>query len=137
MSDLQSGTEGKPKARNKARVLSLSDLDRRTAAYRRVIEIINGIQADLGGEDTLTVAQRQIIERAALIGAALDDLAARWLSGEPVDLSMYSAAASTQRRLLETVGLQRVAREVPADLSSYLKNRTSGDASANSGVSGA
>ena len=71
-----------PKGGGKTRLLSLADIDRRTVAYRKTNDLINSIEGDLGGADRLSTAERQIIQRAALTGALLEDLEAKWLAGE-------------------------------------------------------
>ena len=53
-------------AGQKIRLLSLHDLDRRTAAYRRTVDLIEAIENDAGGHDRLSTGERQIIQRIAL-----------------------------------------------------------------------
>jgi hypothetical protein len=107
----------------KTRLLSLGDIDRRTRAYRKTFDLIASIETDLGGADRLSTGERQIIQRAALTGALLEDLETRWLSGEPIDAAQYATLSNAQRRLFETVGLRRVPREV-SSLQEYLAKRT-------------
>jgi hypothetical protein len=111
---------------SKTRLLSLGDIDRRTRAYRKTTELIVSIETDLGGADRLSTAERQIIQRAALTGALLEDLETRWLSGEPIDAGQYATLSNAQRRLFETVGLRRVAREVPS-LGEYLAKKAAAE----------
>jgi hypothetical protein len=106
--------------RKKTHLKSLKDVDPRTTAYRRTLDLIRSIETDLGGNDQLSTGERQIIQRAALTGALLEDLEARWLNGEPIDLAVYVTLGNAQRRLLETVGLKRVARDVTPTLAEYL-----------------
>src|SRR5262245_45073591 len=63
----------------KARLLTLSHLDRRTAAYRRTAELISSLEADLGGDPS--TAQRALIQRAAVVAALLEDIETRFLAG--------------------------------------------------------
>jgi hypothetical protein len=72
----------------KVRLQSLDDLDGRTSAYRKTADLIDRVEADLGGADQLSTAQQQIIRHAALTGAMIEDLGAKWLSGVPVDLAL-------------------------------------------------
>jgi hypothetical protein len=95
--------------REKVRLLSLHDLDRRTAAYRRTADLIEQIEADAGGHDHLSTGQRALIQRAALACVLAEHMEVRWLSGEQIDPALYCTLANAQRRLLETVGLRRVA----------------------------
>jgi hypothetical protein len=52
------------KAAGKLRLLTLGHLDGRTAAARRARELIEAIQADLGGGDRLSEGERQLVQRA-------------------------------------------------------------------------
>jgi hypothetical protein len=82
----------------KTKLTSLSELDGRTAAARQVRDTISGIEADLGGTDAISTARRQIIENAAVLGAVVQDMGAKWMSGEQVDLNLYSTLSNTRRR---------------------------------------
>src|SRR5438445_9375067 len=108
----------------KAKLLTLSDLDGRTRAAQMVSKTIAAIEGDLGGGDHLSTGEQQIIKRVALTGAMLEDMAARWLLGQPVDPALYATLSNAERRLLETVGLKRVSRDVTPNLASYLSARS-------------
>jgi hypothetical protein len=107
----------------KVRLRSLGDLDRRTAAHRRTAELIERIEVDLGGADRLSTAQRQVIRRAALLGAMLEDQGMRWLSGEPIDMAMFCNMTSTEKRLFEAIGMKRVPKPVPT-LQDYIASKS-------------
>jgi len=96
----------------KLRLLSLSDIDKRTAAYRRTIALIEMLEADAGGHGRLSTAERALIQRAAVTAALAEHLETRWLSGGEIDPAMYCTLGNALRRLLESVGLRRVPREV-------------------------
>jgi hypothetical protein len=104
----------------KVRLLCLSDLDKRTVAYRRTELLINRIENDLGGTNQLSEAVRQIIRRAAISAAMAEDLATRWLGGETVDPATYATLCNNERRLYEAIGLQRVPREIVPTVDRYL-----------------
>jgi hypothetical protein len=90
---------------------TLDDLDARTSAYRRARELINGIEADLGGADQLTTAQRQLAQRASVYGALIESCEVEWLEGRIVDPNWF-AATNAQRRVLRDLGLERRAKDV-------------------------
>ena len=96
----------------KLRLLSLSDIDKRTAAYRRTIALIEMLEADAGGHDRLSTGERALIQRAAVTAALAEHLETRWLSGGEIDPAMYCTLGNALRRLLESVGLRRVPRDV-------------------------
>jgi hypothetical protein len=112
----------KPEGGAKQKLLTLGDLDGRTRAVQMVRATITALEADLGGADHLTTGESQIVKRAALTGAMLEDLAVRWLSGEPVDPALYATLSNSERRLLETVGLKRRQRDVTPRAQDYLAN---------------
>lgn len=92
-------------------MLTLGDLDGRTAAARRARELIDAIEADLGGSDRLSEGSRQLVQRAAVLGAFIENCEARWLGGAAVELVDYLAAINSQRRVLSTLGLERRMRD--------------------------
>jgi hypothetical protein len=107
----------------KVRLLTLGDLDKRTNAAKRARDLIERVAGDLGGQDQISVAESQIVQRAVLLGCMAEDLEAKWLSGEDVDASVLATIANAQRRLFESVGLKRRPRDVTPRLSDYLADR--------------
>lgn len=122
----ESQPEAAPKGNGKMRLLTLADLDGRTLAARRARELVDGLASDLGGADRLTVAERQLCQRAAVLGAIIEHQEAAVLAGNPIDVSDHLAAVNAQRRVLTTIGLERRARDVTPDLRTYLAERTKG-----------
>jgi len=111
------------KPAGKVRLLSLDDVDGRTVAYRRCVDLISHIERDLGGVRQLSTAQQQLVRHAALTAAMLEDLGSRWLAGQPIDPSMYATLVNAARRGFEAIGLARVPREVDT-LSSYVAGKS-------------
>ena len=52
------------------------------------------------------------MQRAALLGAIVGDAEVAWLERKPADLTLYGTLVDRQRRVLETLGLQRRPRDV-------------------------
>ena len=98
----------------KAKLLTLGNLDKRGRAYRKTVEIISALEGDLGGDPT--TAQRQLIQRAALTAALVEDIEVRWLGGEMIDPVVHATLTNSLRRLLATIGLERRPRDVTADI---------------------
>jgi hypothetical protein len=94
----------------KARLLTLNSLDQRTVAAKQARDTIAAIERDLGGD--ITTAKRQIIESAAVTSAMVADLGSRWLAGEQIDLALFTTLCNSQRRLLESVGLEFRAKDI-------------------------
>ena len=107
----------------KAKLATLDQLDGRTIAAKQVREVISSIEADLGGSENISTARRAIIENAAVMGAVVQDMGAKWISGEQIDLNLYSTLSNTRRRLLESVGLDFKARDVTPTLAEYLASK--------------
>jgi hypothetical protein len=108
------------KSGGKVRLLSLDDVDGRTVAYRRCVDLIAHIERDLGGVRQLSTAQQQLVRHAALTAAMLEDLGSRWLAGQPIDPSTYATLVNAARRGFEAIGLQRIPREVVPSVDSYV-----------------
>jgi hypothetical protein len=106
--------------RPKARLATLDQLDGRTSAARAVQATVAGIRSDLGGD--LTTAQTAIAERAAITSAVLEDMATNWLTTGQLDAALWATLANVERRLYESLGLKRVARDVTS-LGSILKGK--------------
>lgn len=114
---------GKQAGGGKVRLLTLSDLDRRTAAFRNVSALIDSIKTDVAGSRDLTTGEQQIVQRVAVLGAVLEDMESRWLAGEALDAASYCTVINAQRRLLETIGTDRKAKDVTSSLQTYLAGR--------------
>jgi hypothetical protein len=111
------------KAPGRVRLMTLESLDRRTGAYKLTRAIIEQITSDLGGSDRISAGEGQLVQRAAVLGAMAADIEARWIAGSPIDPLCLATIANAQRRLLETIGLKRQARDVTPSLHSYMKAR--------------
>jgi hypothetical protein len=103
--------------------------DPNSAWSRRFDDLIQGHIADLGGADTLSEAQFSLIRRAAAIECELERLDARLSLGELVDMDAYARVSGHLRRLFETIGLERKARDITPDLHTYIaaQNARGGD----------
>jgi hypothetical protein len=75
---------------------------------------------DLGGSDRLTSGQRQLVQRAAVLGALIEDCEARWAGGATIEIGDYLSAVNVQRRVLSTLGLRRVPKDVTPTLAEYV-----------------
>jgi hypothetical protein len=90
--------------------------DPNSAWSRRFHDLVLGHVSDLGGADLLSEAQFSLIRRAAAIECELERLDARLSVGELVDLDSYGRCAGHLRRLFETLGVERKARDVTPTL---------------------
>lgn len=94
--------------------------DGNSAWSRRYRDLIAGHSSDLGGIAVLSEAQRSLIRRTAAIEVELEQMEGLMSKGETVDLDSFIRASGLLRRLLETLGIERKARDVTPDLPTYL-----------------
>lgn len=111
--------KSRSKAR-KARLLALSDLDGRSAAYQHAQETRRAIIGDLGGEDRLSRLEVLQVEHAALDAAILRDLQARWLRGDDVSITDMVSLSNVFNRTAAALGTTRRPKDV-IDINSYLQ----------------
>jgi len=86
--------------------------DERSPWARRFRDLIAAHAGDLGGTDVLSEAQRSLVRRAATIEIQLEQLEGQLSEGKAADLAVYATASGHLRRLLETLGIERRARDV-------------------------
>lgn len=101
----------------------LPAVDGRTLWVRRLKDVMLALIADLGGEDAISEAERNIVRRTATQTVAIEKLEARFAQdGEASDrgLDMHQRLSNTLRRNLESLGLKRRSRDITPDLSEYI-----------------
>ena len=86
---------------------------------RRWRDLVELHANDLGGMDFISAAQRALIRRASTIEIELEQQEARLSVGEEVDIETFGRMSGHLRRLLETLGIRREARQVET-LADYL-----------------
>jgi hypothetical protein len=96
--------------------------DPNSAWSRRYHDLLGGHVADLGGADMLSEAQAALCRDAACLEIELERMRGLLSANEQVDLDLYGRVAGQRRRILETLGLQRRARDVTT-LESYLAGK--------------
>ena len=80
---------------------TVADLDGRTRAARRARAVVAELVKALGGPDAVSPGQRQACERAGMLTAIAEDLAARQLAGLPVCLDEVLRADGAARRAVK------------------------------------
>jgi hypothetical protein len=66
--------------------------------------------ADLGGSEDLSEAQISLIRRASAMEIELEAMEARRSEGQKIDLELYSRLTSLLCRMLDLVGIRRLAK---------------------------
>jgi hypothetical protein len=106
----------------KLAIPTVDQIDGRSSAAKRMQSIKNALTRDLG--DDLSAAQKILVSKAAVLAVALESADAAATNGVEIDLAIYGTAASHLRRILETLGLRRVPKDItPKTLDSYLAER--------------
>ena len=89
----------------------------------RLRDLIDLHVSDLGGDASISAAERAIVQRAATLICELERMERAFaLAGEaaPDALDLYQRTAGNMRRLLESVGLDRRTKDITPDLPTYL-----------------
>jgi len=119
----------KPEARSRISNGSqlLAGVDGRSTWARRLRDLIELHTNDLGGDANISEAERAIVRRASVLIVELERMETDFAlaDGAPniATLDAYQRAAGNLRRLLESLGLQRRARDVTPKLSQYLERK--------------
>jgi hypothetical protein len=95
------------------------NLDGRTKARKQFDAIADGVADDLKGSGKLSTIQLHLIEAFAGCAIIVNAINAQLLSGEVVDITDHSQAASTLVRLASRLGLHRRMRD-PIDLTDHI-----------------
>jgi hypothetical protein len=100
----------------------IAGCDGRGRWVRRLKDLFDEAISDMGGVDNTSAAERHIIRRACVLIVELERLEGKFAQAGEVsvdDLDCYGRTAGNMRRLLESVGLQRRARDVTPDPLEY------------------
>jgi hypothetical protein len=112
------------KQASKACLMTLGHIDQRSEAWRRAHQLIETLEFERGGPDRISESMRQLVQRAAVLSAVIEDMEAKWVAGEVIDMASYLSAIGVQRRVLISLGLERQApRDVTPSLGNYLADR--------------
>jgi hypothetical protein len=132
-------TQGPAKARQRERKHSAVTSGRRLFAIdgdpsspwaRRYRDLCAGHVSDLGGPDSgPSEAQLSLVKRASTVEVELEAMEGRLSRGEAIDLDLYTRALGHLRRVLETLGIERMARPVES-LHEYLARKYPDDSPA-------
>jgi hypothetical protein len=94
----------------------------RSAIARRIRDIFDAICRDLGGHDILSEAQMQLVRRASLISIKCEELEARAVQGEPIDLDLFGQMTDRLGRCLQRLGIRRVPKNVTPSVAEYIEH---------------
>ena len=106
---------------------TIDAIDGRTRAARRYRAIREGIYADMGGGETLSEVQRQMVSKFATMAIQLEVMEATALAGGDIDVDLFGRVSAHMRRLGETIGIERRAKDITPDLKDYMRQREQSD----------
>lgn len=115
-----------PLLKSRSPVSLLPHLDGRSVWPRRWRELVRLHLSDLGGEECVSEAELALVKRAATLILELERRELGFAQAGQVSdqqLAVFQTTVNTLRRLLESIGLQRRAKEVP-DLQTYLRQKS-------------
>ena len=97
---------------NGTRLFCVDGLDGRTQTARRFRDLVEVIGNDLGGADRLSEGQKQLIRRAATLSTMAESVEADMVRDMAFDVLVYGTVGDRLRRILESLGLERVPKDV-------------------------
>jgi hypothetical protein len=111
----------------KRRLITLEDLDRRCRAAQRALDLQDRLVAERGGAEGMSVLRFEMTRSVAVLSAMVEDMQARWLSGEGVEPTDIATLLNARRREAELIGLDPAPRDVTPALSDYLASRAASE----------
>ncbi|WP_301004808.1 hypothetical protein [Mesorhizobium sp.] len=126
--ELCSQANAPSKGAGKARLVTLGDLDKRTAAAKQALEFRDLLISERGGDD-IGALRLAIIEDVACVSAIIRDAQVRWLKGEQISLSELATLLNTRRRDAELIGIDPEPRDITPDITTFMANKAAEKAS--------
>jgi hypothetical protein len=100
------------------------DGDGRTPWARRYRDLVGLLCEDAGGLALLTELKLALIRRCVALIVECERMENALANGEMVDVDLLARLSSHLRRIAETVGVDRVKRDVTPRLHSYVRDHT-------------
>jgi hypothetical protein len=89
--------------------------DGRSPWSRRYYDLVAAHVSDMGGRPNLSEAQLALIKRASALEVELEQMEGRLSLGEQIDIDVFGRASGNLRRLWESLGLKREAKDITAE----------------------
>jgi hypothetical protein len=104
----------------------LPGVDGRNTWARRLRDLIQLHLSDLGGEDNASEAEKNLVRRACALTVELELLESKFAAVNngalPKDLDLYGRTAGNLRRILETLGMTRRAKDITPSIERFIAN---------------
>jgi hypothetical protein len=115
---------GRAKDSNRSRITNgsavLPFVDGRSALARRYRDIAAAVLVDQGGDEVCSESRKQLIRRFAAAACMAEQLEARLVDGERIDIAEHALLCSTMVRVARQIGVARIARDITPTLATYL-----------------
>jgi hypothetical protein len=102
--------------KNKSKVSNgknlLPGVDMRSEIGRRYRDIVQAILIDQGGADQCSESRKHLIRRFSAAAVLAEQLEARLVGGEQIDIQEHATLSSTLVRLAQRIGVERIPRDV-------------------------
>jgi hypothetical protein len=98
----------------------LPGIDGRSPTARRYRDICAQVASDQGGAERMSEARMQLVRRFAGLAVLAENVEANLVNGGSVDVVEYSQLTSTLTRVVQRLGINRVAKNVTPTLEQYL-----------------
>ena len=98
-------------------------IDGRSPWHRRCKDLIALHISDLGGEENTSAAKKSLVRRVAVLSTELEMLEGKFAQAgqaTSADLDLYIRGSGNLRRLLQTLGLERISKDVTPTLGQLL-----------------
>jgi hypothetical protein len=110
---------------NRSRVSNGADIlpgvDQRSAIARRYRDLCSLIVADQGGQVRMSEARLQLVRRFAAASVLAEQMEARLVSGEQIDLQEHALLCSSLVRLAQRIGINRAMKDVSPTLADIMR----------------
>ena len=97
--------------------------DGRATQARRFRDLVRAFISDAGGIENCSEVRLGLLRRLAAATVLSEEIEAKAVNGEPVDINQFCTLASTTVRLAQRLGLERVPRDTGVTLADYLQQQ--------------
>jgi hypothetical protein len=115
------GAGGNSHGHNRHHDASLN-IERSAVFARRRREILAAVLEDLGGAERLPETRVQLVRRFAASAALAEQMEARLVCGEQINIAEHALLSSTLMRIAQIIGVDRTTRDVAPTLADYLRS---------------
>jgi hypothetical protein len=100
----------------------LPNVDGRSLVARRYRDILSALIGDAGGAEQLSAVGLHLRRRFSATCALADDMEARLVNGEQIDVTQHALLVSSSVRLARQIGVARIPRTVGPTLGAILRH---------------